>query len=375
MKYDFIVVIMRLQPIHKAHLKTLSLALAMGKHVIVVFGSHRSAPNVKNPWTDRERAEMVMACLDDEDKARVTTLAVRDYPYHNEIWLAEVQNKVNEVIRGKRPVGWSDYDTGDVKVALMGHKKDRSSFYLDLFPQWDFVETGSHYRGLNATDIRSVYLIETGLAEYDIALGEKYKTYEDLFYRCGTVKWRALVPPQIVPLLDTFQKTPLYKRLQGDAKYYLDYKAKWEGTPFPVTFTTVDSVVIKNGHVLMVKRRIHPGKGLYALPGGFINQNEWILDAAVRELQEETRIKIDPTVMKTQYLKDQHVFDNPDRSLRGRVITHAFYFRLPDGGPLPEVRGADDAELAVWVPLGDLGHMEEQLFEDHGSIIQFFIWK
>ena len=83
--------------------------------------------------------------------------------------------------------------------------------------------------------------------------------------------------------------------------------------------------------------------------------------AAVRELQEETGLIINPNV-----LKSSHTFDAPERSTRGRTITTVFYFELM-GDDLPDVVGDDDANRAFWLPLGKLdGRM---MFEDHYSII------
>ena len=62
------------------------------------------------------------------------------------------------------------------------------------------------------------------------------------------------------------------------------------------------------------------------------------------------------------------VFDAPARSLRGRVITHAFLFRLPERRTLAQVKGGDDAAHARWYRLGELS--PDMLFEDHWSIIE-----
>ena len=61
---------------------------------------------------------------------------------------------------------------------------------------------------------------------------------------------------------------------------------------------TVDAVVVQSGHILLVKRGDMPGKGLWALPGGFLNQEETMLDGAIRELKEETKIKVPVPVLK-----------------------------------------------------------------------------
>ena len=118
----------------------------------------------------------------------------------------------------------------------------------------------------------------------------------------------------------------------------------------------------------MVKRKFNPGKGLYALPGGFIGQQEKLEDSMLRELKEETKIKVDKPILRRS-IKEVKVFDHPNRSERGRTITHAHLIDLGEG-PLPFVKGADDAEEARWILIADLYRMEEELYEDHSDIIQ-----
>ena len=68
-------------------------------------------------------------------------------------------------------------------------------------------------------------------------------------------------------------------------------------------------------------------------------------------------------------LQGCEVFDHPDRSLRGRTITHVFVFHLP-GDALPAVQGGDDAAAARWVPVSELAAMESQMFEDHFHVLR-----
>ena len=104
--------------------------------------------------------------------------------------------------------------------------------------------------------------------------------------------------------------------------------------------------------------------------GGFLNQNERIFPAALRELKEETNLDLPPKLIQGSLSKVQ-VFDHPDRSLRGRTITHAHLFIL-DGhdlqSGLPKIRAADDAMDAQWIPLNKLCTMSNEIFEDHLSI-------
>ena len=106
------------------------------------------------------------------------------------------------------------------------------------------------------------------------------------------------------------------------------------------------------------------------MPGGFVHQDESLLKACLRELREETKLKVPEAVLKGS-IRDQKVFDAPNRSSRGRTITYAFHIELKPDLKLPKVKGGDDAREAFWLPLSQLD--STQLFEDHYFIIQKFL--
>lgn len=333
-KFDFCVFIGRFQPFHLAHLELLTQALDKANNVIVVLGGYKNASNIRNPWTSADREDMVRASLSKEDNERVKFIHMRDYLYNDNLWLTVVQQKVEEI-------------TGDsTSVALIGHQYDRTSSYLTQFPQWSRIEVKNIDKFLHATDIRQMYF--THDAGYKKFLPE------------GTVKF-----------LENFKKTDAFFNLKEEYDFLREYRASWDGAPFPPTFITVDAVVVRSGHVLVVRRRGNPGKGLMALPGGFLNQHEKIQDGMLRELKEETGIKI-PKEELEKCIKDNKVFDHPDRSLRGRTITHAFLVDLKSG-PLPQVKGSDDADKAWWMPLNEVHDREEEFFEDHYHIVSYFV--
>ena len=125
----------------------------------------------------------------------------------------------------------------------------------------------------------------------------------------------------------------------------------------------------------MVIRRGHqPGKGLLALPGGFLQPELTLEDNAIKELKEETNIKVSSQILRGS-IKTSRPFDYPERSARGRTVTFAYFIELEpslkDG--LPKVKGGDDASKAFWLPLSALGENEDQFFEDHHSIIRTFL--
>jgi bifunctional NMN adenylyltransferase/nudix hydrolase len=166
-----------------------------------------------------------------------------------------------------------------------------------------------------------------------------------------------------------FAHTDEYRQIIREREFVETYKKQYASLPYPPIFSTADSIVIQSGHVLMIKRRAEPGKGLWALPGGYVNANtdKSVEDAALRELKEETGIKVPVPVLRGN-IKESKVFDAIDRSPRGRIITHAFKILLPDGD-LPKVKGMDDAEKARWVPVAEL--KSEECFEDHHEMIQW----
>lgn len=168
-----------------------------------------------------------------------------------------------------------------------------------------------------------------------------------------------------------FAKSNAHRTLADEQKAIDEYKAAWSSSPFPPVFVTTDAVVTKARHVLLIKRKKSPGRELWALPGGFLDPNEVLLEGALRELDEETKIALPRADIKAA-LKGVKTFDHPLRSARGRTITHAHHFELPGEG-LAKVLGSDDAAEARWVPLAELDAMEGELFEDHFHILRSFL--
>lgn len=183
-------------------------------------------------------------------------------------------------------------------------------------------------------------------------------------------KVRAAVPPEVFADMLAFRGALDYARLAEEAAYVAKYRADWRDAPWPPTFITVDTFITASNHLLLVKRGGLPGKGMWALPGGFVDQKEWVIDAALRELREETGLNLSDDEARA-CLRAQVVFDDPWRSARGRTVTHGFRFDLP-GAP-PDVAGADDAQDARWWPIADLDQLRGQFLEDHGQMIACFL--
>ena len=113
--------------------------------------------------------------------------------------------------------------------------------------------------------------------------------------------------------------------------------------------------------VLLIQRGRDPFKGLWALPGGFVDQNESLADAAARELKEETGITAGE-------LRQVGAFGDPGRDPRGHTISIAFAGWIETGA---EATAGDDAAQVKWLPLSDL----PDLAFDHAAIIKAVVEK
>lgn len=328
--FEYCTCIGRFEPFHHGHHELVKEALNLAQTVLIIIGSDKKAPNIVNPWTAIQREEMIVSALSDEEKARVKFLHVRDFWYTQNRWLSEVQGLVCEATDG----------IDDDKICDIGEKS--------YFPQWKFFKMRNIDRMPHGTTVRGLYFTQDAAYKYHVSAG-------------------------VADYMEEFKKTETFKNLKEEYDFVRNYRASWEGAPFPPTFVTVDCIVIKSGHVLAVRRKGNPGRGLIALPGGFLNQKESVLDGAIRELKEETGIKVSREELE-KHIVEQKVFDYPERSLRGRTITHAFLINLGDG-PLPTVKGSDDADKAWWMSLSDFATREDSFFEDHFYIISHFINK
>lgn len=123
-------------------------------------------------------------------------------------------------------------------------------------------------------------------------------------------------------------------------RYTYDY-------PRPAVTTDVVLFTIREQQlsVLLIRRAAEPFQGSWALPGGFVEMDEDLIDCARRELAEETGVT-------GVYLEQLYTFGTPGRDPRGRVISVVYYALAPE--EQVHIQAASDAAAAEWFPVAEL---------------------
>lgn len=359
-KHDLLVFIGRFQPFHLGHKAVIERALAMSKDVLVLIGGEGKARSPRNPFTYNQRFQMITDTFSSDIFEQLHIRPIHDCTYDDDGWVVQVQQTVNkfvlDLLADQTNGKWQPDGIADLKIGLIGCKKDHTSYYLDLFPQWNENSVSVDFvNPLNATDIRNMLYKDVARGPWEI---------------------ESIVPHCVAQQLFESGMQDVIKQMAGEDQYYKNYRDRFppkiidlgngDTFKYEIMHHTVDAIVVQSGHVLMIQRRSKPGEGLWAIPGGFLNPKEKLLDGAIRELREETKLKVPEAVLRGS-IKGSFDADDPNRSERGRIISKVFLFELTPNRVLPKVKAASDAKQAQWVPIADL--REDNMFEDHYHLI------
>ena len=309
-KFDTAVLVGRFAPWRQADRVMLDTLLAMADSVVVAIGTADAPCTIRTPWTASAREAIIRADIGPEP--RVSFAHLSDHLYRLDRWQVAVRDCAPQ---------------GNVCVAG-----------LDL-PGWQSVAYADP--GLPGAQVR-----------------EGWFTSDD-----------TVLSAAVSPAVKAAMGQPSAE-LRAEFDYIADYKRSWAAAPWPPILVTVDTAIVHadaggTERLLLIQRGHCPGKGLWALPGGFVDQEETLAAAALRELREETGLDGQGVIRRRE------VFDAPFRSSRGRTISHCFL--IDATGDLPTVIGTDDAAEARWFTLDEVKGMRDRMFEDHYSIIEFLL--
>jgi bifunctional NMN adenylyltransferase/nudix hydrolase len=328
-KYDYAVLIGRFEPFHAGHLALCKHALERAESLIVVLGSAGASPSVKNPWDADTRARLIAKSLEAAGRSAPIFIPLRDSAYNFPDWLKRLKAGVAAVAQGGR-------------VAVVGHYRDSTSYYLDHFPEWELIVLGEQEGDVSASQIRkSVFAGEIQAA-------------------------RALLPAPVYDYLREWSLTPSYAELKRD---YEAIQALGKSTIPPFTFRFAQPLARSGSAVLITTRGEAPGAGLLGLP-------EIALDPAAGNdaagelcLAELRRLGLRPSPEEAATaLSSLEIFASPNRDPRGACETLVFPFSL---GTEAGSREPEDPR-ARWFPIDRLPEAEGQFYADQNLIARHF---
>ena len=339
--YDYAVVIGRFAPCDNGHLDRLSHIGGLAHRVLVLVSATDKARESRLPWTADEREDLLRTGLGEVANGFAFG-RVDDHPYDPQGFADEVRGQLETLV--------GDGEPG--RVCVVSRAVDVRPAALEALPaEWTRMTPPAGPD--QAVVLDALYGDDTAFATLE-----------------------SQVPAPVFTRLQTFRKSEIFAAMAEEHRYVEAYKASWAVAPYPVVFVATDVLAIQADpagvpHILLVRRGGIPGRGLWAMPGGYLDPHEDLVAGALRELREETGLTLSDAEIKA-CLKRVEVFADPLRAARGRVITHNHHFVLP-AGPLPVVEGGDDAEHAVWRPLPELPALRGQFFEDHHAVIEYIL--
>lgn len=353
-KFKTLVYIGRFQPFHNAHLKTIEIASELSDQLIVIIGSDNSPRTIKNPFTTQERTNMILASIKESEyicsKCEIIIDKCEDFVYDDEIWVSNIKTTVEKYV---------EHDN----VGIIGHSKDDSSFYLELFSDWE-LHPIERLSDINATNLRNEFL--------DI---RNIRVYQGLNYLNDTSNSfvKENVPTPVFEAITYFINgnnqrisTNHYETLYNEF-IYIENQTDWtlDFLDYQPIFVTAHCFILHCNKILLNKRSHTYCNGKLELPGNYVDSSidKNIKYSAIRALKD--LLKLDSMVKFELFnnVEKIEVFDKIGRSQLGRHIAHVVHFKLEN----PAIQTLYAKNTLVWVDIENLDRKD--FFEDHYDII------
>lgn len=341
------------RPFHNGHVSIVMRALEDFDKVVIVVGSFSNSISIRCPFTGYQRASIIDNWITNNDlKNRVSISHNEDYLTDDE-WLDSLQT-----------FAYQDY-------AFIVCDRENPE-YIDLIKSRYNVKTYECLSDISATKIRNAL-------------------FDDEYPQFAFI--RDNVPSETISFLyDDYVKTLQSAYSYDEYQTVLKIKKEAASLKYPPIYVCADALLLaetaKKTYILLIKRNGKIGNGQFAMPGGYVNQNETTYQAALRELQEETGIQFSIDIPKNNnpILRNvsSYIADYPSRSVRGRVISHVYMFNIYANNNGVEkmildtsidddyiISAGDDAGEVFWLDVNEINKHRSLFFEDHFLII----WK
>lgn len=336
------VVVNRFSYITDDHAQLIKKASQENNFVIIAIGSSDRACDINCPFTFEERKSVIedIMASDEFHSYSYCIVPLEDSPYNSISWTTKAHSLVYNAIE------YINVNPKSINVYVF----DSTSFeYEKLFPAPSF----------NVIKVK-----------------KNISNEKDIFFTDSIVNWATKFDRIAIQHYAHYAGTERYYRLETEYNAVKSMEESWASSPFPPTFVTTDAVVYYRGHVLVVTRNGPVGNGLYCLPGGFLSQNHTVNEGIIENLKKDTGIKVYKPILQSNVV-DSHVFDDPNRSARGRIITTTGLIVLDNVSSLnelPKVRNVKGNKThARWLSLYEIEHHSDKFFEDHFYIIKYML--
>jgi bifunctional NMN adenylyltransferase/nudix hydrolase len=350
--FDYVIFIGRFQPFHVGHQHVIDKAFELSTNVVLGLGSANLTPSIKNPLSFKVRKEIFERHYSDRLQ-NLLTIPIFDEE-NDAIWINNTIAKIKTtVLTHTNPNKHTTlHGLKDLKIGIVGFEKDASSYYikqLETKSGWKYISIRPAYK-VDATFIRNHWYVNNHI--------------HDL-----------VTPNTKYTMLKLQVNTNLYTNVVRDYKIVYEYKDMWSNAPFTPIFTATDVIVhnVYRNMLLMVRRGGQYGRGLWALPGGYLESNLSLHDNALKELEEETGLILDK---ENSTIIEKRVYDQVGRSQNGRIISHVYKFNMKKS-TLPRIKASDDAMDCKWISQSEYCNLQlEDVFEDHHIMIEQMVgWK
>ena len=356
-------VIGRFSMVHNQHERMFQQMAKENSHVLIMLGSSNRCISPKNPFSFEQRASFVLSVIAQfMEPANVRIVPLPDRIYTEGRWEAKVQQAVDSYAE--------ELEVTDSRIAMYGNEKDHTGYWQRNFPQWKRVDIGLHEM-IHATDLRNIWFNVSQILPVN-----------------GDTLVHRLAGSLPEPMREYLRNVHVFNpELQSDWNEYKREEQKFVNYPYRngedhLNVMCGDAVVECAGHILTVTRNASPGKGIKALPGGHKKAWETSTECSLRELLEETNLRIPLRVLRN-CIRGKNLFDHPARNV-GSVSrsTTGIHIKLEprEDGSLPRAKGGDDAKNdhlpnggCEWVKIDDILSGKVILFDDHSDIVDFFV--